>query len=132
MSKGRKKRHAPRRGFMTPAQEAGQCEALYALKYRLVMLLEVCHSVELRTADDMTVEVWGRLRAAPRRGLLRLAAVRHNLRAAVSQALAVAEELERPYRPVVSPELLKAIAMGLSDEDIRAAAAIFRGDASAT
>ena len=107
MSKGRKKRHAPRRGFMTPAQEAGQYEALYALKYRLVMLLEVCHSVELRTADDMTIEVWGRLRAAPRRGLLRLSADHPTLEAAVAQAYLTAHELERPYLPVVSLDALR-------------------------
>lgn len=123
----KRKHKRPARPVKIEAEEAR------FLEYRLENLTLICSRVEIRMSDSFVYEVWGQLRHGPKRlGLLRLAAVRHNLRAAVSQALAVAEELERPYRPVVSPELLKAIAMGLSDEDIRAAAAIFRGDASAT
>ncbi len=115
----------------TPAEV--EADEARILEYRMENLLLICARVEIRMSDSFVYEVWGQLRHGSKRlGLLRLAAVRHNLRAAVGQALAVAEELERPYRPAVSPELLEAIAMGLSDEDIRAAAAIFRGDTSAT
>lgn len=107
MSRKGRSRKPARRGYLTPAREAGQYETLYALKYRLDELLLVCRSLELRTADDMTVEVWGRLRAAPRRGLLRLAADHPTLEAAVAQAFLTARELERPYLPVVSLDALR-------------------------
>lgn len=104
MSRKGRARKQSRRGYATPAREAGEYEALYALRYRLDELLLVCRSVEVRSADDMTVEVWGRLRAAPRRGLLRLAAEHQTLEAAVAQAYLTALELERsllPAAPVV-------------------------------
>ncbi len=83
---------------VTPAEiEATEARAL---EYRLENLALVCSRIEIRMSDSFVYEVWGQLRHGPKRlGLLRLGAARHDLRAAVGQALAVAVELERPYLP---------------------------------
>lgn len=107
---------------VTPAER----EAIEArvLEYRMENLLLICARVEIRMSDSFVYEVWGQLRHGPKRlGLLRLAAVRHDLRAAVGQALLVAEQLERPFLPPASPERNNTIAGRASDEAMREPAA---------
>lgn len=92
------------------ADEAEVVEAR-VLEYRLGNLTLICSRLEIRMSDNFVYEVWGQLRHGPKRlGLLRLAAVRHDLRAAVGQALLVAEQLERPFLRPASPELAEALA----------------------
>ena len=113
-----------------PARD--EADEARVLEYRLENLALIWSRIEIRMSDSFVYEVWGQLRHGPRRlGLLRLGAARLNLRAAVGQALVMAERLERPYRPSVSSELVEAIAAHMSDEDIRAAAAALGGDAHA-
>lgn len=94
-------------------------EEARVLEYRLENLALICSRVEIRMSDSFVYEVWGQLRHAPKRlGMLRLAAVRHDLRAAVGQALVVAERMERPYIPSVPSELIGVIASGMVYEEM--------------
>lgn len=105
----------------TPGQ--AEADAARILEYRLGNLTLICSRVEIRMSDSFVYEIWGQLRHGPKRlGLLRLAAVRHDLRTALGQALMTAIELERPYLPAISPELTQTIAAQMSDEDAHAAA----------
>ena len=120
-----------KRKHKRPASPARvETEEARALEYRLENLALICSRIEIRMSDSFVYEVWGQLRHAPRRmGLLRLAAVRHNLRAAVGQALVTAEALERPYLPTVAPESVAAVAARLSEEEMRAAITTLWGEA---
>ena len=99
------------------------------LEYRLENLALICSRVEIRMSDSFVYEVWGQLRHGPKRlGLLRLAAVRHNLRTAVGLALVEAEALERPFIPAALSQEVAAIAARLSDEEMRALATTYLGN----
>jgi hypothetical protein len=79
-----------------PAADWAEYEASHALEYRLGELLMACEGVAIGMNDDFEFEVWGKLRFAPAEDMVRLSAVRGDLREAVRLAHVAAHELQMP------------------------------------
>jgi hypothetical protein len=90
------KKVKPRR---VPTADAGRAEfeEAYALEYRLGELLMACEGMAIGMTDEFEYEVWGKLRFAPGADMVRLSAVRGDLREAVRLAHVAAHELQMPW-----------------------------------
>ncbi len=78
---------------------------LHGLQHRLEELLLACERIGLSLGSNMTIEVWGQLRAAPHLGWLRLA-VGHDLRSAVAGALREAGQVQGPHLKTITREMI--------------------------
>lgn len=84
------------RGVQTADAGRAEFEEAYALEYRLGELLMACEGVAIGMTDKFEYEVWGKLRFAPGADMVRLSAVRGDLREAVRLAHVAAHELQMP------------------------------------